>query len=188
MLADPLHWLSCARLVGVTRIFRHNLIMRVLIHFLSMMGCAVVAEPRISGFNEHGDILAIFPSGPRFLIDVRVTTPTCRSYLAKAQVQGAVAQQHELEKLNKHGVQAAAAHATFVPFVVESYGTFGNEAVKFIKLMAEEVAGATLRSPSDKAVQAFRAEITASVAVALHRGNAACLHRGSLGAMMDSVG
>jgi hypothetical protein len=188
LLADPHHWLSCAVLVGAYRIFRHNLLMEVITHFLSLMVCAISVEPRVQGFHDQADILVVFPSGTRYLIDVRVPTPSCKSYLSKAQVRGAVAKSHEVEKIRKHGEQAAAAHAVMVPFVVEAYGTMGEHAYNFIKTMAEEIISVTRRSPSPTMVAALRAEITGAIAVALHRGNAACLHRGLVSAVASWAG
>ena len=149
--------------------------MTVLVHFLSLMGCAISVEPRIQGFADQADIFVVFPSGSRYLIDVRVPTPSCKSYILRAQVPGAVALHDEAAKSLKHGAQAAAAGAKLVPFVIEAYGTFGAEAHAFVHDMAKEIVEVTRRFGSDIMVAAMRAEITSAIAVALHRGNSACL-------------
>ncbi len=101
--------------------------------------------------------------------------------------QSIVASNNEKERIDK-GVQALAADGVLVPFVVKSYGTMGQAAHQFVSTMAQEIIDITRRSSTTKMVAALRAEIVSAVAVALHRGNSACLHRGLVSSVATWAG
>ena len=98
------------------------------------------------------------------MIDVSVTDPTAPSYNGGAPGR---AQYRESSKRKRYGDTPAAAHCEFVPFVLESYGTWGDEAKNFITAMGEESdpAGDNTR------IDAWTARARTAISCALQRGN-----------------
>ena len=78
------------------------------------------------------------------LIDVTVVDPLAPSYfqgVAKSLTPGLTAQQAEQKKKNKYDALARAQHCTFFPFAVETLGTFGAGAAKFLRILATHREG-----------------------------------------------
>ena len=80
--------------------------------------------------------------GPKsYHIDVRVTHPTSVSYVTTA-CQGSLkaAEEAAQEKKRRYAAMAHSEGATFVPFIVETYGGFGKDARAFIEDLAKFAA------------------------------------------------
>src|SRR4051794_19692731 len=71
----------------------------------------------------------------RWMIDVSVINPTSRSYKGTASGR---APAREAQKSKKFDELAAREQATFVPFVLETYGTWGADALEFLRTLADE--------------------------------------------------
>ena len=107
----------------------------------------------------------------RFLVDVTVRHPCSRSRVPLgARARLAVAEQAEKAKAAYHenSTRAARPKATFVPFVLESFGGFGKQAAEFVKQVLK-LAGdlAYVWAPKELVYG-----LPLTLAVALQRGNA----------------
>jgi hypothetical protein len=79
---------------------------------------------------------------------------------------GQYAKDQEKRKRDKHEADAMALDRTFIPFVLETFGTWGDEAVKFIRTLADNY------SDDEDVADAFNLEATAAISFALQVGNA----------------
>ena len=109
------------------------------------------------------------------LIDVTVVDPLAPSYfekVGKGLTPGTTAKHAEQLKRNKYDAIARAQHCTFFPFAVETLGTFGEGAAKFLSLLAthhkEHVKDGLTENQ-------FLSHAISSIAVAVQRRNAACI-------------
>ena len=84
----------------------------------------------------------IYTPSTTYLLDVAIPHPTSPSYINKAKNQPAltIAKAREKEKHHKYDNIAKQQEATFIPFVMESYGGIGVEAMQFIKILAGFIA------------------------------------------------
>src|ERR1700691_3514286 len=76
------------------------------------------------------------------------------------------------KKKNKYDAVARAQHCTFFPFAVETLGTFGEGAVKFLETLAKHH---TEYVKDGLTYSQFLAHAASSIAVAVQRRNPACL-------------
>jgi len=109
------------------------------------------------------------------LIDVTIVDPLAASYfqgVAKARAPGTTAKKAEQNKKNKYDDIARAQHCTFFPFAVETLGTFGEGAVKFLETLAIH-HGEYVKDGLTK--EQFLGHAASSIAIAVQRRNAACL-------------
>jgi hypothetical protein len=103
-------------------------------------------------------------------VDVSITHPTARSYVASAaqgplrRAAAVVVQKH----LKYDAIAAALQHTQFVAFVLESYGGWSSEALTFLKLL---VKNANLADPAYTSDDLYW-ELRTTVSVALQRWNA----------------
>ena len=124
-------------------------------------------------WNRHGDLL-LLRHDKKLYIDVAVTRPTNDSNLAHHS-RVATDTLHSTKQVasRKHAKYDAIAELnkyTMLPFVLESYGGLGPEAVRVIDFLAA--------SSSDMSEKEFRKHAYRRIAVCLQRGNA---HIGLLG-------
>jgi len=123
------------------RIFGHDQVVQALKAVIRSASGASIVEPReIPGWGDgrHPD-LEVQMGAMSSLIDVTVVDPLAASYfqgVAKARAPGTTAQKAEHIKKNKYDALARAQHCTFFPFAVETLGTFGEGAVKFLETLA----------------------------------------------------
>jgi hypothetical protein len=178
-LADPIgryHGLHCN---NQKRIHGHNRIVQALKQVVTDAGG--FANPNISACHNWPDgrvpDLEVFLGDQTHLIDVTVVNPLAPTYYqraAKSHGSGAIAKEAEQKKINKYEQLAKTQGAIFHPFALEALGTFGEEAKKFLELLAlhheEHVQdGLTKRH--------FMSTAISRIAAALHRRNAECVLR-----------
>jgi hypothetical protein len=84
-------------------------------------------------------------------VDVSVVHPTAVSYrLTASRRTLSTAARAEGTKARQYAERAAAEHADFVPFIIESYGGFGKQARRFAnEIAAHARIGSDLWSPHD---------------------------------------
>ena len=121
---------------------RHDEIVDRLVDAVHRAGGQAWAEPRQDFWQDRRrtDIFAVM--GPKsYHIDVRVTHPTSVSYVTTA-CQGSLqaAEEAAQEKKRRYAAMAHSEGATFVPFIVETYGGFGKDARAFIADLAKFAA------------------------------------------------
>ena len=85
--------------------------------------------------REVVDIQAII-GAKNVSIDVRVTHPTAPSYVQAARMTLGVAKMSEASKIRKHRAAAEKVGAIFIPFVMETFGGFSNDASSIIKMVS----------------------------------------------------
>jgi hypothetical protein len=168
LASDPDHFLSCKLLRRTIVTTRHDLIVRSLASFIRSAGGAVYVEPKFLG-SLRPDAKVYFPSHSA-TVDVSITHPSCPSYaLQGSKSPLAVAKLRESIKHNKYDAQALAEGTPFTPFVMETFGGLGKEAVGFIKKISYAYSEL---SPFPVRRGAFASLITRSLSILLQRGNA----------------
>ena len=80
----------------------------------------------------------------------------------------AAAKNREARKHQKYDSQSSSNGAKFIPFVLETYGGFGKEALAFIKKLSKFY---TELSPTP-VHESFSLLVSKSISVALQKGNA----------------
>jgi hypothetical protein len=133
-------------------------------------GACVEREPdlRDASHSVRPDALVLCDGGVS-LVDVSVTNPTAVSYSTKsAEHDLSAARAREKSKTVKYFDQAVSEHAHFVPFVLESFGAVGEQALNFIRALGSEaVAHGRFSSETSFANGMLRA-----LSIALQKGNA----------------
>lgn len=161
------HMFSCKHRGKGDTYWRHTLVRDCLMDLISEAGCSVRKEPAgLVADNGKRPDLEVYINDECKLIDVTVTVPTSRSYLAAAAVPRQVLRRAEMKKQVKYDPVALAIKATFVPFAMDLFGGFGEQAIKFLSLLsthAEERAGYNRAT--------FYRHAVNSLACALVRGN-----------------
>jgi hypothetical protein len=152
---------------------RHDGIVQVLSDWVTRIGGACQVEPRLM-FNTQDrpdqsrvDIRVAL-GGLNLLIDVAVIHPTSPSRIGGRPVMVPLGTTVEAEN-GKRGIydaRARAVGATFVPFVVETYGGIGEGAQHFMKSLAKFASTSGAPWSYDEALACIRTEI----AMAIHRG------------------
>ena len=117
----------------------HNNIAKVLAREVRRAGGQAWLEPRFQldgGNDEHTDI-RIALGAELIYVDVSVVHPTCASYLRDSVVSSlAAARRAETRKNRQYLDRAQRDHATFVPFILETYGGFGRSARNLVNKIA----------------------------------------------------
>ncbi len=127
-------------------------------------------NPAADGGRRRPD-LDVTLGAARFLVDVTVRHPCAKSRVdVGSRARLAVAEQAEKSKTTYHAdsTRTARPKATFVPFVLETYGGIGKQACEFIKEVLK-LAGdlAYVWAPKELVYG-----LPQALAVTLQRGNA----------------
>lgn len=160
---DPDHMLKCATVQGL-RIYRHDMAVHRLLAGLARAGLGSVREPHVQALgggarpapgpaaalharrasrahspeDGRGDLWCCL-DGEHVMVDVAVVHPT--TFLAQAaRTAGGAAQAKEKEKERHYAGQPAATAYSFVPFVVETHGRLGKQAMDFLDRLGEHAA------------------------------------------------
>jgi hypothetical protein len=159
MTNDPWHVLSHKG--GAEAIRRHDEIVDKLADAIQRAGGQAWIEPRQDFLDDRRrtDIFAML-GAKAYHIDVCVTHPTSRSYITQA-CQGSLASTSRAvqRKRRRFGALAAAEGATLVPFIVETFGGFGNEARALISDIAIYAANNSPAWPEYETRLTIRSEI-----------------------------
>ena len=118
-------------------------------------------------WNRHGDLLLV-RHGKKLYIDVSCTRPTNASSL---QYHSAVTHSPLVstivrgeQKKRKYAAIAAANDYELLPFVCETYGGMGDDAIRVLRYLSAHAAGFTQKE--------FLRHAHSSLSIALQRGNA----------------
>lgn len=158
---DAEHILSCCIFQGQLVIVRHNELERIIHYMVRRLGGSSTIEPQrlVLASGKHPD-LELLLGAIRYLLDVTIVTPRTGPLEAAE-----CAANH---KSNHYRDLAASCRATFIPFPIETYGAWGDQARSFAKILRdfndERLTGLTKR----EVYYRFCTEI----AVAVQRGNA----------------
>jgi hypothetical protein len=145
-----------------------------------MAGARTRTEPRFRLANGYTDFARhtaipdarIDTQRGSTLIDFSAICASAKTYVAKAQRQGAAAKFREQAKIDKYNGLAVQEKARFVPFVLEVHGEWGEKAKAFIAFLGEvSEAGHHLSKREFKRLAMHR------ISLALLRGNASMATR-----------
>ena len=159
---------------------RHDMIVRKLADFFRTIGAVVHIEPRILGFERLRPDLDIILADRSLLVDVGVAHAAAPSRQSVAKL--AAASSAETTKISKYGALAATRAASFLPFIMESYGAFGKKALEVLHILRKAAVNAVLPIPSSQS------PFSQILSVTLQRGNALVFKRGAVEAKAAAAG
>ena len=164
------HHLTCMQGHGGREItIRHNQVVATIERFAKLAGATVVTEPKnlFSESSKRPD-LQIIMNHKNYLLDVTVVHPTAPSNLTHSQKILGQAQAAEKLKMNKYEQISIEQHATFIPFVIETYGGLGKKAQDFLNELSIFAIDHAMIKSRFNIVNGLRYSIACSV----QRGNA----------------
>jgi hypothetical protein len=164
------HHLTCMQGHGGREItIRHNQVVATIDRFAKLAGATVVVEPKhlFSESAKRPD-LQIIMGHKHYLVDVTIVHPTAPANLSHSQKLLGQAHVAEKMKSRKYDEISQEQHATFIPFVIETFGGLGAKAQDLMnELSIFAIDHAVIRSRFD-IVSGLRYAIACSV----QRGNA----------------
>jgi hypothetical protein len=173
----PDHHHTC-RTTAAALTARHNHVLQVLASIAREAGMDVTVEPRPehgAGRRSDDDTDRIRPDLKLrgyygvTLIDVSIVHPSAASYMVRAATTPlAAATIRERQKRAKYDQLARDSGAQFVPFVFESFGSFGRGVRQTLAIIAREAA----HFQSEEFTAAFHARALNRLCAALQIGNA----------------
>jgi hypothetical protein len=180
---DPLghHFIECRKARDVITQHRHDGVTHAIKHACRLVDLTVTQEPE--GFSEDSDDkpdLAISWDAKLILEDTATRHPCTQSMVErnKKNERGFAANAAELEKLQRHGNKFGAnISAEYVPFGIESYGTYGKLAEQFVKRIC-----ARAMEESESHGRFVRKTLVTGISLAVQFGNAMALLTGVQGA------
>ena len=119
--------------------------------------------------DRRGDLLVTRVNAPFIMLDVVVTTPHSAPG-ADPLPAGTAARAQEVKKLKKYEKDFILEKGIFVPFALESYGAWGEQAVDITRVIAAGVLG-----DDKERISKFERECAVLVSVAVQRRVAAQL-------------
>ena len=139
MADDAYHFLSCGKLKRRSLNQRHDAIQNGLARFARANSCLVRITPKRAD-SKVPDLRIVFADGAE-QVDVSGTHPLAPSIEPRVRgVAGAAAAQREGSKDGKYLSEAKREGDGFSPFVMESYGGFGERALALLQRIEDEGA------------------------------------------------
>jgi hypothetical protein len=131
---DEWHWLGCTNGVAAAPIqHRHNRVRNLLRDHIQRAGGVVQLEPAHLGSDgKRPDLLVIF-HGQHYLLDVAVIHPLAYTHLLQS---GSPMKAKERQKISKYRTMAEQQRMEFVPFIMDTFGSFGPAAVQFLQTLS----------------------------------------------------
>ena len=109
--------------------------------------------------------------GRKVAFDISVVSPTQDAILHRAaETPAAAIEMRKADKNRRHFDNCSAQGIVFVPLVVETFGGWDSEAVKYLKIMAKQNARRWGKNISDEINHFFQ-----RMSIALQRGNASLI-------------
>src|SRR6266536_1633438 len=163
---DGTHGLSCRRSAG--RQLRHQLLNDILHRTLQTAGVPAVREPtgliRGDGKRPDGGTLIPWSHGKTLIWDATCPDTFAASHVAGSAIAaGSAADKAETLKTEKYSELALRHH--FVPFAIETSGSWGSSAQEWTK----EIGKRLLQTTGDIRAPAFFRQ---RISVAVQKGNA----------------
>ena len=172
LVNDPAHFQSCSRLMPRAITARHDAIVQVLASMFRRVG-DVHLEVKCEGETRLRPDLEIILSDRALLVDVAMVHPATSGRKSTAAL--AAARDIENAKMAKYRPVAQQRGASFLAFIMESYGALGKQASDILKLLNKALD----RAP-DRSYELSERAIVETLSVALQRGNAFISHTGNL--------
>ncbi len=176
---QPDHAMSC-RLAAPDLTLRHDIIVSTWRRGARRAGLATCMEPCYRGLaapgaeaaagRRRGDLLVVMPDARIIVADAVVTHPAAATYVsAAARTSRAAAERAATAKRNSFAELSAGGDGySFVPLAMETYGTLGHEAARFLTELGDAVA-ANGRVSKEKFVRGMRQELSCALARSVSR-------------------
>jgi hypothetical protein len=166
--SDPWHYLSCPSQRKREVKTRHNAVKDALYRAVLLTGGQAVREVRglQAGSDLRPDLQIVYP-GQHVLTDVAVVHPGAH---ARRQPENSTATAKKMagEKRTKYAAIASRHDAELIPFVVETCGGLGPDAMALLDV----ISGAASEHLSLWSQEDAAKEMLNSVAIAVQKGNA----------------
>ena len=168
LLHDTTHLLSCRAIQGGASIRRHNDVVEILAKYIRRAGGTADVEPPSfdKDSNKRVDI-DVFLGSLHLHIDVLITHPTAKTNHRHGMRELGAAIHGENLKIRKHKATADMVGATFVPYVVETFGGVAPQAHS----LNRKIAGFAEEHSVLVKKEDFSMMIVAEVAAAVQYGN-----------------
>jgi len=184
------HYHTCVPLRGSVGTDRHHHVLHAVGSLAREAGCSFWAEPHLFDdyrsthtskgvrrrwreFKKKDNDNGIRPDAyiasrtQHYLIDVSVVNPTSHSYIkSDASLKYGTTEKREQDKIEKYKALAEQRGCEFIPFVLESYGAWGKEALTFLRTLSYSY------SEDEKAQSSFYRHAVSTISIALQQGNA----------------
>ena len=162
------HGLSCVKSAG--RQLRHSLVNDVLLRALSRAKVPATKEPAglVLGTALRPDGVTVIPwsDGRCLAWDVTCPDTVAASHVARSASAAGATADHAASLKHQKYQQLASSH-TFIPVAIETFGSFGEEAIAFINSLGGRIIS-TIGDPRERMFLFQR------LAMAVQRGNIAC--------------
>jgi hypothetical protein len=180
-MLDATHHLGCRLQLSSASTQRHNQVLNCLVSLGNRLQIRTTANPRYQGFDHsllipdaEFSLLASHQSYRLTLTDVSVVHITSPSYLSR-QIDPVIAR--ESEKNNSYRDLARSRQASFIPFVLDTYGGFGKQASQLLNLLCAEEATLGFRPSIFEGLHPA-AYTRRAISFALQRGNSSIISAG----------
>lgn len=161
-ISDPTratHLLTC---VHREKTSRHDHVVNTLAKLARTAGMQTVVEPTVTTYRDFKaqnscPDLWIWTPQAAFLVDVRVMHPCAPSYVkANSTKAQRTLDKEAKDKHNSYDNLAQSKNATFIPFLMDAYGSLHHEAVKLIHIISETAYQNSNRQNKNFKLHAFR--------------------------------
>lgn len=157
------HLFTC-KLVSKHR--KHNNLVKAVTSYIERATPFLVSlEPHLTADKRprRGDFVVETGLHGAYIADAAIVHPLCDSYLRKAQLPLGAAKFRAACKSNAFQERAVQERGKkFVPFIAETFGALGVEALGFVSTIAATVDGASI----------FARELLRAIAFSIQKGNA----------------
>lgn len=169
---DPYnHFLACNRFMGSSGTDRHDSVKHTVARVMREAGAFVRPEVP-TGVGDNKWDLAVVSNGRRVLLDVscpHVQTPARVASLA-ALTQGRVVKDCESRKRDHYATELRDLEGSFVPFVIDTFGLWGDEARGFVKYTLTDLTP-HIELLTGLNVREFKRYFVEAVSIAVQNGN-----------------
>jgi hypothetical protein len=169
MSNDEWHYLSCPARMKNELNMRHDSTKQNLNFYAKLAGMVTRVEPTgLSNDSRLRPDLQLYMDQINQLVDVTIVHPTCPSHVRQAAKQLRTAENAATQKKRKYAEMCENIGANFIPFAIESYGGYSQDALSLIQQIGV-FASTHLSAWSKKEIMT---NLTAAIAISVQRHNA----------------
>ena len=180
--ADPSHFHACPPLRGSVVRIRHDQVVKILAQLFRQVGAVVHVEPRIYGSARIRPDLDITLPDRSLMVDVCIGHPAAQS--RTSVVPRATLEAAEKIKFDRYADLAKRYGAEFIPFALETYGTFSSNASRLLKIL-KAASGAYSAPIPASSLGSYAVQV---LSAGLQRGNALICKKGCIEARAAATG
>ena len=167
------HFLVCNRLKRTSMTTRHDRVLYLLARLARTVNIATRVEVPLE--NQKRPDANFFLHNRSIATDVSIIHPASKTYAKKAAKALGAAARREGEKKREYSEQARSENLDFIPFVLETFGGFGKEAVTLQEILTDE---GSLNGMGNLGGMKARTFFTRALSVCLQSGNALVMQEG----------